>query len=203
MFNKRVRIFILLLFSIFIFSATSSVFAGGNGDGTGGGGGASVPLEVTSIDVREDEVAITFSKNVTNASVKENNLNSFELYDNNGKSVSFVVSIPDDNLEPEKRQTITLVLTSPLNSGEEYNLVVKSGLGAKSGQIIEEDRLFILKVGEDPISSNEDSNEVIITKEEATSSNSNSIFTSPLFYVVVLIIVGVVILVYVIKRKSK
>ncbi len=207
MFRKNKKLFSNLFSSLIILSLiiTSSVFAfanapEGKGDGTGGGG--SIQLSMTGIKAEENRIELEFSKNVTNLTVKENNLNSFELTDTEGNSLDFEVEIPDDQLEREKRRDIYLNLTEPLVPEKDYKLTVKSGFVAKNGEKTEEDIVKEFKLGIDEQMEPELKEDIVLdedTKEESPSKRY--IQNRTLIIVAAIVIVSFVIMVFVNSKK--
>lgn len=77
-------------------------------------------------------ITITFSNNVVNASVAENNRSKIKILDAGGGRVPSAVSMADDQVQSDLRRIITISPTSALEDGN-YRLVVKAGVKAKNG----------------------------------------------------------------------
>lgn len=135
---------LILVLSLLVLAA-SPVFAGGGkgsgtGGGTGSGGGNGEPLMLTSSDPAdgqkdvqvEGHIKLVFSKNVTNMTVKENNLKCFSLTQDS-TIVPIKVIIADDQVEPEKKNDIEVVPDNELLPGVTYTLKVDGSLKSKSG----------------------------------------------------------------------
>lgn len=136
----------LLIFLGLIVLSSTALAAGGNGsgggNGTGGGagGGSEEPLTLSSSNPADGQkdvavgtsIKLVFSKNVTNMSVKENNQKCFSL-SAGSEIVPVKVVIADDQVEPEKKETIEIVPESQLKAGTSYKLKISGDLKAKSG----------------------------------------------------------------------
>ncbi|MBF4692377.1 Ig-like domain-containing domain [Fusibacter ferrireducens] len=115
------------------------VFAGG-GNGTGGGGG-NAPLTLESsnpesgaVDIStEGKIEMTFSNNVVNMKVSENNMTCFKLLDNEGKEVAIDVIMGDDQVDPTIKNDITVQSKAALEENKSYKLVISPELTAKNG----------------------------------------------------------------------
>lgn len=111
----------------------------GEGDGTGGGQGNPLTLVSSSLaDGQKDvslspQMTLTFSKNVVNMSVKDNNQNCFTLSSANGIQIPIKVTMADDQMEPEKKQIIVVSPATKLSPGTQYILKILPGLTSKSG----------------------------------------------------------------------
>lgn len=127
--------------------ALSLLFSVGQGFAEGGQGGGNNPLtleEVTPNDgasgvAVDSQIKFTFSNNVINMKVKENNKICFSLKDNDGKNIPFDIVMADDQIEKDKKNDIILVPTNGLEEGKEYSVTVSSTLQAKNGKSLEED----------------------------------------------------------------
>ena len=111
----------------------------GEGDGTGGGQGNPLTLVSSSLaDGQKDvslspQMILTFSKNVVNMSVKDNNQNCFTLSSANGTQIPVKATMADDQMEPEKKQIIVVSPATKLSPGTQYILKILPGLTSKSG----------------------------------------------------------------------
>lgn len=125
---------IILLTVIIVFPSYA-----GNGDGSGGGQGA--PLALVSsypANGQKDvalpvEIKLSFSKNVINMSVKDNNQKCFSLQSSDGKVIPVEVIMADDQIEPEKKRDVLIKPVQKLNPGTGYTVKIAAGLMSKSG----------------------------------------------------------------------
>ena len=78
-------------------------------------------------------ICLTFSKNVVNMAVKENNSGCFRMTDITGKKVEISLYFPDDQVEPAEKRNIYLTPVEPLSAGTQYVVTVSEALTAKSG----------------------------------------------------------------------
>lgn len=110
-----------------------------NGDGTSGGQGE--PLTLVSSDPAQNqqgvllsaEITLTFSKNVINMSVSENNQKCFSLHSADGKQIPIKVLMADDQMEPEKKRIIIISPTAQLSPDTQYTVKISPDLSSKSG----------------------------------------------------------------------
>ncbi len=133
---KQKSILLIVVMMIFLFCIP--VLAG-EGDSSGGGQGNPLALvSSTPANGQKDvsltpEITLTFSKNVVNMSVRDNNEKCFELYDDNKNKVSAKVILADDQIEPEKKRIIVISPTEKLKPGTSYTVKILPELQSKSG----------------------------------------------------------------------
>lgn len=109
------------------------------------GGGKSTPLSMVSssitngeTDVAPDrEIKLVFSKNISNITVKENNLNCFSMTDSSGQPLPISVILFDDQLEREKRNDV-VIQPEALRDPEKYSITVSTALTSKNGASLSE-----------------------------------------------------------------
>lgn len=123
---------IILILTVFLMFSLNVYAEGGNG--------VSVPTLTSStpadgdIDVPLDqEITLVFSNNITNASVRENNINCIKLVDSNGNVIDIDVVLADDQIEPDKKRDAVIVPINPLNPNTEYSVVISPELTSKNG----------------------------------------------------------------------
>ena len=135
--TKALSCALLMSFLIMLMFAPSALAA--NGDGTGGG--KSEPLALVSSTPASGQqgvqlpvnIMMTFTKNVVNMSVHDNNLKCFALYTGNGVRVPIEVVMADDQIYPEQREQVVLKPLQALQAGASYTIKIAPGLKAKSG----------------------------------------------------------------------
>jgi hypothetical protein len=136
--KTKLLLFIILLSSFFVGQIASA-----EGDGTGGGtgGGKSQPLTLESSTIKDGatgislkpEITLTFSKNIVNMTVNENNKKCFSLQTSNGTNVPINITFADDQIDFEKRNDAIITPKANLAQGTTYSVVISSSLKAKSG----------------------------------------------------------------------
>jgi hypothetical protein len=135
---------IIFLFVIFMVLAVMPAIAA-DGDGTGGGKGEPLSLVSSSpYDGQKDVpinvlITMTYSKNVVNMTVSENNLKCFSLYAADGSMVPTDVIMADDQIEPEKKNDVSLKPLQDLKHNTAYTVKVSSDLKSKSGVTLADD----------------------------------------------------------------
>lgn len=140
--EKRKVFGILLVLTVLMLSAMApAAFAQGGGGGGGGqGGGKGQPLELLSVTPADGavnvslkpEITMVFNKNVVDLRVREANAQKFSMKDAAGNAVPIDVVMADDQIEPEKRDIITIVPREQLKPGTVYTVVVAPGLESRS-----------------------------------------------------------------------
>ena len=132
---------IILLVTVVLMMALCAGTAwaeGGNGDGTGGGSDKPLLLDYSSLpdgstDVGTDvSITLTFTKNVVNMAVRDNNSGCFSLTAADGTSVPVSVIMGDDQVDPDIKRIIT-VEAYGLALATTYTLTVSGALTSKSG----------------------------------------------------------------------
>lgn len=125
---------------------------GGNGGGGGKGGGSSEPLTVSAASIEEgasiaagDSITLTFSKNVCDSAVREANAGLVSLATVEDVAVEADVVLADDQIEPEKKNDITVTPKAPLAPGS-YVLTAKAGITSKSSDVLAQDYLLTFTV---------------------------------------------------------
>jgi hypothetical protein len=132
--KAKVLLFILFLSSFFI-----GQIAYAEGDGTGGGKSEALMLNSSSINdgatgvSLKPEIKLTFSKNIVNMTVYENNMKCFSLQTANGTSIPIDVILADDQIEFEKRNDAIITPKANLAQGTTYSVVISPSLMSKSG----------------------------------------------------------------------
>lgn len=112
-----------------------------------GGGGSNNPFSLSTSDPADgqkkvsidSDINLTFSKNVVNILVIENNEKCFKLIDQDGQAVQIEVIMADDQIEREKRHEIILAPKESLDYGETYTVVISKDLMSKSGVLLEDE----------------------------------------------------------------
>ena len=137
----KIKSSIILLVTVVLMMALCAGTAwaeGGNGDGTGGGSDKPLLLDYSSLpdgstDVATDvSITLTFTKNVVNMAVRDNNSGCFSLTAADGTSVPVSVIMGDDQVDPDIKRIIT-VEAYGLAPATTYTLTVSGALTSKSG----------------------------------------------------------------------
>lgn len=137
----KIKSSIILLVALLVIIALCPGTAraeGGNGDGTGGGSDKPLLLDYSSLpdgstDVATDvSITLTFTKNVVNMAVRDNNSGCFSLTAADGTSVPVSVIMGDDQVDPDIKRIIT-VEAYGLTPATTYTLAVSGALTSKSG----------------------------------------------------------------------
>lgn len=105
------------------------------------GAGKAQPLALSSssvadgaVDVAADTaIRLDFTKNVVNLTVKDNNLTCFSVTDSTGAAVPIVVSMGDDQVDRDVRNTIYVSPAQAWPAGETLTLTISGDLMAKNG----------------------------------------------------------------------
>lgn len=127
---KKVTVLILMVLSLSITS-----FAGDK----------QLSLDRSSIEDGESNVSINpefnllFTNNVINASVRDINMSAISLTDADGKAVDIIVTMADDQINPEEKRKIKVNVSSELAKGSDYKLLIDGSFSGKNGSTIGED----------------------------------------------------------------
>lgn len=176
--NKtRGRFIVVLLAVVFCLAIMAAPALSGQGDGSGGGQGN--PLILVSSNPADGQkdvelpvlINLSFSKNVINMTVSDNNRKCFSLYSADGLLVPVEVIMADDQIEPEKKRDISVKPLHDLKPGTSYKLKISQELRSKSGVCLEKP-VSITFVTKGRPSSEESSGSAGIAAQSGTSSST-------------------------------
>lgn len=108
---------------------------------------SSDPLDGSDGIPVDQPIQLTFSKNVVNFAVADENSSCFGLETVSGQSVDIAVEMADDQIDPELKQFVSIRPVSPLEESVEYLLTISASLQAKNGQILGEDLIIRFRTG--------------------------------------------------------
>lgn len=128
----------LLIIIIILLLFTAGLFAGNKPVSLK----TSVPANEEMNVAIDTAIVLGFSSNVVNMSVAENNAECFKLQDFFERAVEIDVYLPDDQMEPENKRTITITPVEPLYPNMKYILTISAGLLAKNGNSLGEDQII-------------------------------------------------------------
>ena len=105
------------------------------------GAGKAEPLALSASSVADGaanvaadtSIRLDFTKNVVNLQVKDNNMTCFSVTDSGGNQVPIVVSMGDDQVDREVRNTIYVSPATAWPAGETLTLTISGNLMAKNG----------------------------------------------------------------------
>lgn len=105
------------------------------------GAGKAEPLALSASSVADGaanvaadtSIKLDFTKNVVNLQVKDNNMTCFSVTDSGGNQVPIVVSMGDDQVDREVRNTIYVSPATAWPAGETLTLTISGNLTAKNG----------------------------------------------------------------------
>lgn len=136
-------------------------------EGDSSGGGKSEPLGLVSSSIQngatgvaiKPEIKLTFTKNIVNMSVVENNRKCFSLQAANGAAIPINLILADDQIDFEKRNDAIIIPKNNLAPGTAYTVVVSSTLTSKSGVTTgKEIRISFTTEGTAPVNNDDSSN---------------------------------------------
>lgn len=139
----------LIVVSTFGFASAKN----GNGSGSGKNSGQALAVQTSSVksgdkDVyKNNTIDLTFSKNVVNLSVMENNSKCFHLCDKDGNVVSIKITFPDDQVKPDYKNHVFVTPEKELTANSEYTLVIDKALTAKNQTTLKEDYKLAFTTG--------------------------------------------------------
>lgn len=105
------------------------------------GAGKAEPLALSASSVADGasnvavdtSIRLDFTKNVVNLQVKDNNMTCFSVTDSKGNPVPIVVSMGDDQVDRDVRNTIYVSPAQTWPAGERLTLTISGNLMAKNG----------------------------------------------------------------------
>lgn len=202
-----ILILVLLLVPATAWAAGGNGSGGGQGNGSGGGQGQALTVESCSVDAGgvvapEDGITLVFSKNVVNASVADTNKTLFSVQDASGNEMAIDVVLADDQVEPGKKNDVVIQFPDGLAEGD-YTLTAKSGITAKSGDVLTEDYTLDFTVGEtaaavEPAEETPDTS-VVEDAAPAETESESGFPVAAIAVVVIIVVVGAV--VFIRQRK--
>lgn len=142
--NKRVISLILAVLLLSLCMVPAALAEGGDGSGNSDGKTPlileqSIPADNESGVALDAVITLTFSKNIVNMSVADNNLKQFKLMEAGGEEVAIEVFLADDQVDREKRNDATITPVEPLKEDTDYELIVNKELSSKSGVFLADD----------------------------------------------------------------
>lgn len=142
--SKRVITLVLAALFLSVCLVPAAMAEGGDGSGDSSEKTPlvleqSVPADNDSGVAADAVITLTFSKNIVNMSVADNNLIQFKLMEADGEEVAIEVFLADDQVEREQRNDATITPLEPLKEDMDYELVVSKELSSKSGVLMAED----------------------------------------------------------------
>ncbi|MCL2121290.1 MAG: Ig-like domain-containing protein [Clostridiales bacterium] len=121
---------------LFVIPNAGTAFASSGSDEGGGRGEPLVLVETSIVDGQmeaEGMITLTFSNNVINESVRENNRRSLSLYDERQNEIPIEVLMADEQIQPDAKRDISVKPAVSLTPGAVYTLVVSQTMQAKNG----------------------------------------------------------------------
>lgn len=128
----------LLMTVLVLFALCAAPAWAEGGDGSGGGSDKPLLLDYSSLPdgstgvATDVSITLTFTKNVVNMAVRDNNSGCFSLTAADGSSVPVSVIMGDDQVDPDVKRIIT-VEAYGLSPATTYTLTVSGALTSKSG----------------------------------------------------------------------
>jgi len=196
------KLFVLLLVSSCLLFPFTAYAAGGEGgaltlsSSTPANNEHNVKLPV--------EINLTFSNNVVNMNVKDENLKCFSLASSDGTNIPIEVKMADDQVQPDKKREVILIPKQDLKLNTAYTITISSALKSKNGDSLGKDVKVTFDTGKPaggntaadtakPASSNS------AATDTAKPAGSN---TGTIVMIVVVVAVAALVIGFVLKRKS-
>lgn len=180
--SKAKFILFILVLSSFIMGQIA--FAAGDG----AGGGKSEGLTLVSSSIKDGtkgvslkpEIKLTFSKNIVNMTVADNNKKCFSLRNENGTNVPINVIFADDQVDFTDRNNAVIIPKSNLEQGTTYSLVISSSLQSKSGVTTgQEIRITFTTEGTKTVNNNSNSAAASTTSSTKSDETANAGTSKP------------------------
>lgn len=137
--NKKLLVLIVVL----ALCLTLSAVVMADGDGKGGGNN---PLTLTKSNPEDSaknisvdqEIKLTFSNNVVNMKVDENNKKCFKMTDKSGAEISIDVVMGDDQINKDIKNDIIIKPVNGLEENKTYTITISEKLKSKNGSTLGE-----------------------------------------------------------------
>lgn len=169
----------------------------------GNGNGKSVPELKSSTPADGDtkvsltpEITLIFTNNITNQSVRDNNMNCIKLTDSNGENVDIEISLADDQVEPDQKEPdqkeqAVVIPKSTLKPDTKYTIVIAPELTSKNG----------VQAGKETTVSftTQDGTSNVDTTEDAPKTENNTVVFIVALGVIAVIMLGL----FIFKKKKK
>lgn len=177
--KKRIRKMLSFCLLLFVLQMTTAFAFAENGENDGANRDDPLKLEETD-PVYGDEVAsltptirLSFSKNVVNFTVKENNSSCFSMTDIKGNPVKISLYFPDDQVEPTEKRNIYITPAEPLKAGTQYVVTVSDKLTAKSGAKPEGVQQLVFRTMKENLQEEKTTEEGTITAPSSSEASPN------------------------------
>lgn len=216
--QKKSRLAIIILVVISTLLVVMPALAGqGNGSGTGQGngtgGGQNQPLSLVSsipADETKDfpingEIKLSFNKNVVNLAVKDNNKACFELYSSDGTKIPIEIIMPDDQINPELNENVTIKPSQELLGSTAYVVKISPQLQAKNGTTLGQEVTVKFTTAAAGVSTTPANSDQTVNATEKTSDENSETGeqNSNLLYIVIAGVVLIGVLWYLYTRKAR
>jgi hypothetical protein len=140
------KVIALVLAVLFISLCLGPAVMAENGENSGSGS-EKTPLLLEQSSPADNDlgvavdaiITLTFSKNIVNMSVADNNLLQFQLREVGGEVVAIDVFLADDQVDREKRNDASITPIKPFKEDTDYELIVNKELSSKSGVLLADD----------------------------------------------------------------
>jgi methionine-rich copper-binding protein CopC len=129
----------LVFAMIMIMMLSITVFAGDNN-----GQSPLMVKETIPADGAEDipidqEIKLSFSNNVINTTIRENNMACLQLVDSDGNNVDMKIFMADDQIHPDQKRDIIITPAANLAENMTYTLKINGDLSGKNGNTLGEE----------------------------------------------------------------
>ena len=130
---------ILVFAMIMIMMLSMTVFAGDNN-----GQSQLMMKETIPADGAEDipvnqEIKLSFSNNVINSTIMENNMTCLQLVDSDGNDIDIAIFMADDQIHPDQKRDIIITPAVNLAENMTYTLKINGDLSGKNGNTLGEE----------------------------------------------------------------
>ena len=192
-FGKMATVVALCLsMSVVAFAEGGNGSGGGKGDGSGGGNGQNAPLVLEECSIEDGQkdvptdckIMLSFSKNVAELSVREQNEKAISLKSSNGENATYELIFPE---EFDSRRNIEISAT--LEPQTSYVLSIDQTLVAKNG-VNTLDKVYEINFTTEDAPAN-------IQEAEAGSN------TAVIAIIAVVVVVGIVVVIALSKKKKQ
>ncbi len=151
---KRILVFSIIM----VMMLSMTAFAGDNNEQSLLTITETMPVDGAK-DIPVDQVIkLSFSNNVINSSIRENNMACFKLVDSDDNDVTIEVFMDDDQIHPDQKRIIKITPTEGFAENMTYTLKINGDMSGKNGNTLEDE----LTVSFSTVSTGIDSNVITI-----------------------------------------
>jgi hypothetical protein len=151
---KRILVFSIIM----VMMLSMTAFAGDNNGQSLLTITETIPVDGAKNIPVDQVIKLSFSNNVINSSIRENNMACFKLVDSDDNDVTIEVFMDDDQIHPDQKRIIKITPTEGFAENMTYTLKINGDMSGKNGNTLGDE----LTVSFSTVSTGIDSNVITI-----------------------------------------